>query len=548
MFFRTDLVDKGRWLSVGILLLILAIGIFLRTYRFHDFLLFEKDQVRDAALVEAVLHGLEPWPLLGPSMRGSGETKDELFRVGPVFVYFQILSAKLFGMRPTVLAYPDWLFSVLTLPLFFVVMHRLFSVPISILITALFSVAFFPLQYGRFAWNPNALPFFTLLFLLSLAAVLEKRDRTPWPAVVALGVAMGIGIQLHALALLSFSITLVLACGASFFLCVKKKEMNRSFSRKGFAIRFCVFLAVVGGLNAPQIESEVSSGFSNTRTLFSSPVREGKGSAFSVKGVAEALLCQAQANFHSISSLSGEECILPSKKLFASGTAGKKAREKTPFFFLAASLVFSLVGFFLCGRRFWRETDQAKKTLLGTFLLFSLVFFLLMIPILASGFLEYRYFLPVFFLPFLFLGFLFGSDHSRKSAARNIAALVLLGGFFYSNMSTIFTTYRTLSSGFGNDGHSVYLGEIEAMVSFLHRESSGAASISGKDDILKNLFPPLFFVAKQEGLSLSRGEEGEGTGVHLRISKRSGHNSKDADKKSCGSFGNFLVCRDEPPN
>lgn len=95
---------------IVIFVLILAMGLFLRTYKFHDWLYFSSDQVRDANLVSSYLKGDSLLPLLGPTMRKSTDSKAELFHLGPIYYHFQILSAKIFGNYPDKLAYPDLLF------------------------------------------------------------------------------------------------------------------------------------------------------------------------------------------------------------------------------------------------------------------------------------------------------------------------------------------------------------------------------------------------------------------------------------------------------
>ncbi|MBP7060823.1 MAG: glycosyltransferase family 39 protein, partial [Candidatus Moranbacteria bacterium] len=168
----------------------ILLGIFLRTYAFRDWMIFNPDQARDALLVQDMLAG-KVWPLLGPQ---AGNT---YFSLGPIFYYFQYASAWLFGSSAERMAYPDLLFSVLAIPLFFVFTRRFFTRPLSLVLTFLFTTSFFVVTYSRFAFNPNAIPFFTLLFFLALLQILDHapRERFGWAAL--LGVAMGVGFQLH---------------------------------------------------------------------------------------------------------------------------------------------------------------------------------------------------------------------------------------------------------------------------------------------------------------------------------------------------------------
>src|SRR3989339_797357 len=145
--------------SFGILLAIILVGIFLRTYNFHDFLRFNADQSRDAAVINNALEGKEALPLLGPKAGGTD------FRLGPAFYYFNYASGLVFGGNPDKLAYPDLLFSILAIPLFYVFSRRYFGKNISLAVAFLFAISLFTVRYSRFSWNPNSTPFFTMLFL-----------------------------------------------------------------------------------------------------------------------------------------------------------------------------------------------------------------------------------------------------------------------------------------------------------------------------------------------------------------------------------------------
>ncbi|OIP60312.1 MAG: hypothetical protein AUK19_00305 [Candidatus Moranbacteria bacterium CG2_30_45_14] len=72
--------------SLWILGAILILGIFLRTYEFRDWMTFNPDQARDAILVQNMMKNDE-WPMMGP------QAGNKVFKVGPMFYYFEIISA-----------------------------------------------------------------------------------------------------------------------------------------------------------------------------------------------------------------------------------------------------------------------------------------------------------------------------------------------------------------------------------------------------------------------------------------------------------------------
>jgi len=214
-FFRKN---KNK-IAVIFAIAIFSIGIFLRTYRFHDWLNIGDDQVNDAVIVGNVVDHDAPWPLLGPKMSNSGKNgKKEQFQLGPMFYCFEIISAKLFGNYPDKLAYPDWLFDVLAIPLFYLFFKRFFGTNLTLALTGLYAVSFYALSFSRSAWNPNSIPFFTLLFLLSALEFLIHKEKTRWMWAVFLGLALGVGIQLHAILLVL--LPLVTAFIFLFLLCI----------------------------------------------------------------------------------------------------------------------------------------------------------------------------------------------------------------------------------------------------------------------------------------------------------------------------------------
>ena len=182
------------------MLAIILVGTFLRTYQHKNWLYFDDDQANDATIVDNFIHGRIKLPELGPNM---GNTQ---FCLGPMFYYFQIASAEFFGDYPDKLAYPDLFFSILTIPLLFYFLKKYFSANLSLTLTGLYTISYFAIKFSRFAWNTNSMPFFILLFLLAMLEFLKNREKTSWWWALALGLATGVGVQLHAMLLVIFPI------------------------------------------------------------------------------------------------------------------------------------------------------------------------------------------------------------------------------------------------------------------------------------------------------------------------------------------------------
>ncbi len=477
---------------------ILVFGTFLRMYHFHDFLLFEKDQVRDAILTEQVVNGERSWPVFGPTMRASGEEKTNLFHIGPIYYYFQIFSAMLFGNNAEVMAYPDLFFSILSLPLFFIFLRKYFGVRISLLLTLVYSVSFFSITYSRFAWNPNLIPFFSLLFLLSVYEFLRKQEEVSWWWVIGYAIAFGVGVQLHATTLILFSVILI---GTTIFLLYK----NRCVWKK-ILIMFVIALC----LNAPQVISELSTSFANTRILFHFSEKSDHSESLSKKTtfsvIADTISCHIEANAYIFFSLGKKDCNYSFVKVWEQSDSGKRFRASVSWIECISISLFSLFGYALFFATFLVEKDKDKKYFLGLLLSFLSFFFLLMIPIVGgSEFKEFRYFLPVFFVPFFFAGFLMRSIRLLKIIVY-IVSSILIGIALLGNGNAIIQKAHILFSQKGNDGHSVYYGETEKVVQYIQVLSGNAQKVYVMSEKIYtgNIFHPGSYIAEKNGYEFIR--------------------------------------------
>jgi 4-amino-4-deoxy-L-arabinose transferase-like glycosyltransferase len=240
---------KAHWKFWLVFAATILFAIFLRTYDHSDLLRFGKDQARDAAIIRDIIAERQPLPLIGPRAYGTE------FKMGPIFYYFQYASARIFGTEPDKMAYPDLLFSILTIPVLYLFLRKYFGRNIALSLTALYAVSFFAVQNGRFAWNPNSLPLFSILFLYALLELSDSDSRKKILWSILGGVALGIGVQLHTLFILVMSIFFILYC-AYFF---QKKPLPW----KNLAIIFSVAIF----LNLPQLISEIKTGGQNSRAF-----------------------------------------------------------------------------------------------------------------------------------------------------------------------------------------------------------------------------------------------------------------------------------------
>jgi len=484
---------KHVWILIGIIL----VGIFLRTYNFHDWLDFRLDQVRDATLVGEVVEGKAPWPDFGPTMRKSGTAKDALFRIGPAYYYMQIFSAKIFGNEPAKMAYPDLFFSILSIPLFYVFLNKYFQRKNAMVLTTIYSFSYFSVLYSRFAWNPNSIPFFVILFLLALYEFLSGEGKTHRGWIAAAGMALGIGIQLHA-------ILFVLLPVVAFLTFVFLMKKNRQTWKK-WAVVFLIALA----LNLGQFVSEIKSGFANTKILLNTPVNSASDGESLLVKVENAISCHFEANGYILSSAGQDTCARWYSKIMQGERITKL--HKGPGFWagIGFSFLFSIFGYVLLLFRLVREKEKKKKYFLGLIGTFLALSFLVMVPIISSGFLEFRYLIHTFFAPFILLGLWLEFIAAKNNKVYPVSVALVLAFLLLTNGIALRSKAAELSSGNGSDDNSVFLGEAGSVVNYLSANSgnSKTAYFSGEGVYVKNFFQPFSYLAKKQNFDLVQAQD-----------------------------------------
>ena len=394
----------------------------VRFYHFHDWLYFKMDQSRDAFMVaNAVQNGPQDLPLLG-ARAGATKVKYGFLRLGPIFYYFQYLSGALFhSVKPDVFAYPDLFFGIMVLPLLYVFSRIYFKRYISLLIMLMYAFSFLIIQYSRFAWNPNSLPFFVILSFIGLLKMLnpqKEKNRKWWVALWATGLA--IGSQLHFVGFFSL-------IGVSGLLVIyhyklwKATNIRKIFKKEIFkkiAISIGVALAVFLVFYTPVIISDSMMHWENSKDFIQ---------AFSSKPTNHSFIEKLGKNT--------EESIKYYTMITTSYIANHDHPSKNFWPYLFSILVF-ISGIVLIIQSIKKTKNNLKKDFL-LLLLFWIGFFFVMTTLVAYQ-IRPRYFIFVFAVPFIFLGIIFEflEEKKIKFYPYIIASLVALILLFNANGTT----------------------------------------------------------------------------------------------------------------
>ncbi|HBB37166.1 MAG: hypothetical protein UX02_C0002G0373 [Candidatus Moranbacteria bacterium GW2011_GWC1_45_18] len=399
---------KFDW-KIVLFSLVIALAIFLRVWHFSDWLFFKMDQARDASIIKQAFELGPGWlPLLGPKAGGTD------LNLGPAFYYFQYLAASLFqSVHPAVLAFPDLLFGILSIPLFFIFAKKYFSRNWSMILASLFAVSFLGIQYSRFSWNPNGLVFFNLLFFLSLLNVFDKNIKYHLRWVILAGISFAVSTQLHFLSFLTLPVI------AAIFIIFNWKE-----SRKALNWRYVLFfLAIILLIYLPVILNEIVSKGENTHQ-FMLALKEKPSEHSFWKNIKRDIRYWGQNWF----------------LILTSWISRKGGINGAILSWLGAIFPAIYLGY----KSFRREENAVKKNFVLISLLWFSIYFLAYIPIAYQ--IRPRFFLPLLVLPFIFIGYLavFFWEKKHKFWKICVSAAILL--IFLGNLTGTYFWFEEIRS------------------------------------------------------------------------------------------------------
>lgn len=234
-------IKKSWWLIP--LIIILGVASYLRLYKISGYMTFLGDEGRDVLVVMHMIVN-HKFTLLGPTASVGG------FFLGPIYYYFMLPFLWAWKLNPVGPAIMVALFGVATVYLIFKVGKEFVSPWVGLIAASLYALSPLVIAYSRSSWNPNLVPFFSLLLIHLLWRSVERPRKS---TLLWVGAVLGIGLQLHYLFLFLFVVT-----GIWFLVHAKSVPILRVvlFVGLGFLIGYSPFLAF-----------EIRHGFPNTQSV-----------------------------------------------------------------------------------------------------------------------------------------------------------------------------------------------------------------------------------------------------------------------------------------
>lgn len=412
------MIFSNKKLVIAIFLLIVLLGAFLRWYHFSDWLHFELDQSRDAKIIDlAVKEGPGELPLLGPKAAGS------FLRLGPIFYYFNYLSALVFGNTPSGMAMIIMIFGILAIPAFYFFVRRYFSKWISIALLLIFSTSLFLVMYSRFSWNPNPLPLFAILTAYSLLRTVDNDEKRKGIWLLLASFSLSVATQLHFLAFVSMPVI------ALAFLVFKRPRIKLLY--------WLGALGIIALLNFPVIINEVKTGGENFQEF--KEVAMGKTNKDDEKTLAEKAFRDysenSAAHFLILSSQNVELPKLERNQKFDI-KCDQECRDNLPIG--AVSAVLFSTGIILMLKNLIFEREPRKRDFIVMVSIWFTVVFGLFVPLAFD--ISPRFWLLVSALPFIFLGFTF--EFLQKITPRKFSLFLITVIVLGLAGSNLYKTYE----------------------------------------------------------------------------------------------------------
>lgn len=546
---------KSKYSMLG---LIFLVGFFLRFYNFQQYLFFEIDQARDWKKIKIVMdQGFGSFPLLGPRLGGSSAS------LGPAYYFFIYLSALIFGDSPGQIVFVEAFLSLMTIPLTFIFFREFFSQKISLGLTALFSTSLFAVVYSRFSWNPNTIPFFVLLSLLSLLRIArEKEGKKKWLWTIILGVGMGIGTQLHSATLFGLP-----GIAITFALIVRPKINYK---------KYLAVIAVICFFYLPVFLHEYAFEMKNTKGFFQvANEKSDKQTEYSIAKRGIKHLYELSRNYGLI--LFSSEVLNPleqSQRKSLSFVGLVKVNLKTNF----KSLVLFSVAVTVLFYSFLRILKEVKNKKLSE--KNRNAFILLLIWQVIALFIIFKFtynpdsrlYLLIIFIPFILLGFWLEKFFEGNQAKRKVLIFVLILFFLinlYQNKRWfgLLNSYQKGSIQQGQEKilegyYSVTLSDMEKVIDFIIENRNFEDEVIGLDSTPYYIRSVKYLLLYEYQLPVESIKKirPEGTKSYFffdKISQREGKTLMDNLKpkyeesfniSKMETFGNLVIFKLEPIN
>lgn len=255
--FKRNILKVGKWIEENklealLLFVVLGVGAFFRFYKISEYMTFLGDEGRDAIVVRRLLVNFDPI-LIGP-----GTSIGNMY-LGPLYYYMIAPFLLLFNFSPVGPSAMVALLGVLTIFLVWYLARDWFGRVAAFVASFLYAISPTTIIYAKSSWNPNIMPFFSLLAIYSLWHMYSKK-RPKWFLVAV--TAFAFMLQSHYLGLL------VLPVIAVYWFLFLKKTKKKTKERAQLVRYTLIAGAVFAFLMSPLVIFDARHGWRNASAMY----------------------------------------------------------------------------------------------------------------------------------------------------------------------------------------------------------------------------------------------------------------------------------------
>lgn len=190
-FLIFNWAEKNK-IEFALFILILLIASFFRLWRIDEYLPFMGDEGRDVRVVRRFLTDFDLM-FIGP------RTSIGDMYLGPLYYYLIAPFLGLFRFSPAGPVVFVAALGIATVGLVWFVSREWFGRSAAFISSFLYAIAPVPIIFSKHSWNPNIMPFFSLLCIYSIWRIWQRHD---WKWLLVLGFSFAFVLQSHYLGLL----------------------------------------------------------------------------------------------------------------------------------------------------------------------------------------------------------------------------------------------------------------------------------------------------------------------------------------------------------
>lgn len=244
--------------------IVLIIASFLRFYKISQYMTFLGDEGRDVIIVRKLLVEADFF-LVGP-----GTSIGNMY-LGPLYYYMMAPALFLANFSPVGPAVEIAILGVITVLIVWLITKEWFGAKGAFIASLLYAISSTVIIYSRSSWNPNIMPFFSILSIYSIWSVWKKFDFK-W--LFWMGIFLAFALQSHYLSLLLFPtigifylLTIIKLWPRKKNLVKTKDNFNYQTQRKSF-IKYSVFgILALLFLMSPLVIFDARHGWRNVSSM-----------------------------------------------------------------------------------------------------------------------------------------------------------------------------------------------------------------------------------------------------------------------------------------